>query len=245
MPVFLCLLRKPHPWLRLACLCLLPAAPALAQPVCNSDGQSAPSALLERFVSADCATCWQDPSAPPAAPGALVLDWIVPGKLGDEAPLAASASRDALDRLQNLGLALPDTATHQRTEVRTLDGATLRLAHGPAVGNYVGITMHLRVPAAASVRWPLQMWLVLTEALPVGTEHSAVPRNLTRNTFQPLWNKGEMLLQNKYFEIKDLRAMAMPEGTRPARVRLAGWVQDASGQMLVATQTACTDTPDQ
>lgn len=242
MPTFLYPLRTRRPWLWL--ICLLPAA-ALAQPVCNSDGQSAPSAVLERFISADCATCWQDPSAPTAAPGALVLDWIVPGKLGDEAPLSAAASRDALSRLQDLRLPLPDTAAHQRTDLRTLDGATLRLAHGPAVGNYVGITMDLRLPAAAPVRWPVQMWLVLTEALPAGTEHAAVARNLARNTFQPLWNKGEMLLQNKYLETRDLRAMALPEGTQPARVRLAGWVQDASGQLLVATQTACTDTPDQ
>jgi len=244
MPTFACPVRTPRPWLRLICLCLLPAA-ALAQPVCNSDGQSVPSAVLERFISADCATCWQGPSAPTAAPGELVLDWIVPGRLGDEAPLSAAASRDALERLQDLGLSLTDTATHQRTKVRALDGTTLRLTHGPAVGNYVGVTMTLRLPAAAPLRWPVQMWLVLTEVLPAGTEHAAVPRNLARNTFQPIWNKGEMLLQSKYLETRDLRAMAMPEGTQPARVRLAGWVQDASGQVLVATQTVCTESPDQ
>ena len=60
---------------------------------CSSDGQPTPTALFERFINADCETCWRDPSTPIAAPGTLALDWIVPGTLGEDAPLAAATSR--------------------------------------------------------------------------------------------------------------------------------------------------------
>jgi hypothetical protein len=46
---------------------------AMAQSACSSDGQAAPTGLMERFISADCADCWASaPIAPPwpANPGA-------------------------------------------------------------------------------------------------------------------------------------------------------------------------------
>ncbi|EJE49649.1 hypothetical protein PMI14_05780, partial [Acidovorax sp. CF316] len=67
-------------------------APHLAaQSSCSSDGVARPAALFERFVSADCESCWADKATPaPSAPGTLVLDWIVPGTQGDNAPLSAA-----------------------------------------------------------------------------------------------------------------------------------------------------------
>ena len=92
-------------------LCALLASGAHAQGVCSSDGQPQPVRLLERFLSADCAQCWGLAPAPAPAPAGttLALDWIVPGRLGDEAPLSAAASRDALARLQTLRRPAPRT----------------------------------------------------------------------------------------------------------------------------------------
>ena len=88
----------------LACLAL----PAAAQALCTSDGVPAPAAVLERFLSADCADCWSDASTPRPAEGTLVLDWVVPGRQGEEAPLATVASVDAPERLRLLGRKAPD-----------------------------------------------------------------------------------------------------------------------------------------
>ena len=78
-----------------------------AQSSCSSDGQAAPAALYERFINANCENCWA--SAPEHVPGpsALVVDWVVPGSLGDDAPLSAVATRDALWRLQELRRPVP------------------------------------------------------------------------------------------------------------------------------------------
>src|SRR5450830_620746 len=80
-----------------------------AQSFCASDGQSTPVLLLERFISADCESCWSAPPDTPPASGALTLDWIVPSDQADEAPLSAAARRDALMRLEALGLPVPKT----------------------------------------------------------------------------------------------------------------------------------------
>jgi hypothetical protein len=90
---------------------LLAPVPALAQSSCASDGQPRPVALLERFINADCASCWSDPQAPAAQRGEVALDWIVPGSRGDDAPLSAVATRDSLKRLLALGRDAPPQTT--------------------------------------------------------------------------------------------------------------------------------------
>jgi hypothetical protein len=78
----------------LTCLLLtLSLHSANAQSYCASDGQPRPVQLLERFINADCDSCWADPATPKPGAGAIALDWIVPGAKGDDAPLAAASSR--------------------------------------------------------------------------------------------------------------------------------------------------------
>ena len=90
---------------------LLLASPLVhSQSVCSSDAQAAPLSLFERFVNANCASCWSDAATPVAPPGALALDWIVPGSQGEEAALAVAASRDALMRLNALQRDRPHAA---------------------------------------------------------------------------------------------------------------------------------------
>jgi hypothetical protein len=215
------------------------ALPARSQSVCSSDGQAQPQTLLERFVNAECDTCWSDPNTPKVAPGELALDWIVPSPLGDATALSAAASRDAVLRLESLNRHKPATQASQRVPVNAWPGAKLRVAHGVALGGYLGASIELTLPQSEAVKWPLQAWLVLVETLPPGVADSSVPRNLVRNVLQPSWNIRETLLISEQISFKEMRALNIPEGANPQRLRVVGWVQDASGQVMVAAESAC------
>src|SRR4051794_17768867 len=78
-----------------ALLAMLLAGSAQAQSSCSSDGHPQPTALLERFINADCESCWAARQTPEPASGAIAVDWIAPGTRGDGAPLAAAATADA------------------------------------------------------------------------------------------------------------------------------------------------------
>jgi len=218
---------------------LLAATVAHSQSVCSSDDQAHPTVLFERFINADCETCWRDTNTPTAPPDALVLDWIVPGSQGEDAALASAATTDALARLASLQQTRPTTQSQQTTAVTGLPGAVLRVAYGPALNNYVGMSVSLMLPANSALAWPLSGWVVLVENLPNGTEGSPLPRNMVRNALQPSWNKGEALSNQEQINFEDVRAMSLPEGTHPDRLQLLGWVQDAQGRVLTASRSVC------
>lgn len=231
-------------WLLLAA-CLAPLHPAIAQSVCASDGQAQPARLTERFINADCATCWQDPATSQASDGNgrdAVLDWIVPndaGGKGEDAPLSAVASRDGLARLELLGKKIPQESLTLTHTVNQRKGSTLRVAHGLPLSGYLGTSIELKpVPLAArQQRWTA--WLALVETLPAGTEGSPVARNLVRNAFQVAWRGGQnpsALDPNRFF---DARSMSIAQGVNPDKLRVIGWVEDAKGQVLAAAQSRC------
>ena len=207
-------------WKAALLLALSPAA--WAQAACSSDGQPAPSALLERFISADCESCWSDAQTARPGPTSVALDWIVPGAQGDEAPLSAAARQDGLERLQALRQAVtPDAPLRPGT-------VHLRVAHGPALGGYVGISMALE--PLEPLNGPLTAWLALVESIAAGADGTPVERNLVRNTLVFDWSAGAW---------QEIRAMAVPEGAQSARLRLVGWVEDASARVLAAAQSHC------
>ena len=153
--------------------------------VCSSDGQPRPVRLIERFINADCPDCWHDRAARRARPGELALDWVVPGKKAEDAPLVGVASRASVERLQALGLQPPEASVHSIQRVKGLAGGSLRVAHGVALSGYMGVSMRFKPPAASSGKQSWTAWLALVESLPEGTEDSPVTRNLVRNVFQP------------------------------------------------------------
>ncbi|SFU88831.1 hypothetical protein SAMN05216350_107124 [Polaromonas sp. YR568] len=223
----------------LAAAALAPAGTAWAQSFCASDGQPKPVQLLERFINADCDTCWADPATPKAAANQLAIDWVLPGSKGDDAPLSAVAAREALARLAVLGKTPPAQSLASTQPVTGLKGATLRVAHGLPLNGYLGTSIELKpIPAAAKGRqWTA--WLALVETLPAGAENSPVERNLIRNVLQTTWDgrkplsKGE---QNRFF---DGRSMSIAEGANPERMRVVGWVEDDKGQVRVAAESRC------
>lgn len=220
----------------LAGLLALHALPLAAQAACASTGAPAPLALFERFTSADCAACWQDAATPAPGPGALVLDWIVPGRLEDEAPLSAAATRDALARLQALGRAAPAATDVHTAPVAPAPGLRLRVGQGPAVNDYLGAT------ATFTTGRPGADWrfhLLLVEHIPAGEEGSPVARNVVRNTLEGAWSKRDALSFKEHLRWTELRPMRIPEGARPERLRTVGWVQDAAGRVVAAAQSVC------
>jgi hypothetical protein len=207
-------------------------APALAaHALCTSEGVPEPAAVLERFISADCEACWRDPATPAAAAGTLAIDWIVPGRKGEDAPLAAVASSDSVDRLRALRRPVPE-GTAAVFGRRSGAGTPLRIALGDAFNDYVGTSIELARPG----REPWQAWLLLVESLPAGVEGSPVARNVVRNVFRPAWDDPR---RRPAGPLAEARPMQIHEGARPSRLRLVAVLQDARGRMRAIRQTAC------
>lgn len=225
-------------------LCSWAALPPLAaaQSVCSSDKQLRAVQLTERFINADCASCWADPITPSPSPGTLVLDWVTPGAQGDDAPLSAVASVDGLNRLMGLGQSAP-TAVSAYTTAITPDAAltrsTLRVARGLAVSGYIGASISLKPAPTHGKPAAMTAWLALVETLPAGLEGSPVARNLVRNVFQSTWNLPVKLLKTEQNQLFEQRSMSVSSGVNPERLQVIGWLTDERGRVLAAAQSVC------
>ena len=215
-----------------------PLSPAQAQSFCASDGQSRPVQLVERFINADCDTCWADPSTPVPAKNTVALDWIAPGSQGDDAPLSAVATRDALARLESLRQGVPARSQTVVHTVKGIKGAGLRVAHGLPVADYLGASIELK-PVAPAARQPLTAWLALVETLPAGLEGSPVERNLVRNVLFRIWDGRNQLSKDEQNRLFESRSMNIAPAANPDRLRVIGWVENEKGQVLLAAQSRC------
>lgn len=215
-------------------LALIVSPLVAAQSFCSSDRLTQPAALLERFVSADCESCWADGSDPPRS-GDLALDWIVPGNKGEDAPLAAAASTDALSRLAALRRSAPATVDMARHPVQAPKRG-LRVSIGQPFNDYVGTSIELKAPGPD--RW--SAWLLLVETIPAGTEGTPIERNLVRNVLQLGWGDSDTPSKAQQVRLFESRPMSIPHGARPERLRVVGWVQDGRGRMRAIAQSRCT-----
>lgn len=215
---------------------------ALAQSVCASDGQPKPVRLMERFTNADCADCWRDPATAKPARGTVVLDWVLPGAQGDDAPLSGVASVDALNRLTALGQSAPltsSTTTVPITPDTGLRRSTLRVARGLALSGYIGASIALKPVPTQGKASVVTAWLALVETLPAGLEGSPVVRNLVRNVFQSTWRMPVQLSKTEQNHLFDQRSMSVAEGLNPERLQVIGWLTDERGRVLAAAQSVC------
>ena len=216
----------------IACLVLLPPLAAWAQAgaLCTSDGQSAPRVLRERFISADCEACWREPTPSPPT-GTLVLDWVLPGTQSDDAPLAAVARRESLERLESLRQPAPNKRVQLSNKVQN-GRYHVRVSRGPVMNGYAGASLTFK--SRAPVKLPLTGWLALVEMVPAGTEGSPVPRVLMRNLLsEPIAPRATEPMGQLW------RPMNVPEGADPERLQVLGWVSDAQGRVLAAAQSRC------
>jgi hypothetical protein len=206
---------------------------AWAQSFCSSDGQRQPTALLERFISADCEACWAR-AGPKPAPGELALDWIVPASKGADAPLSAAAIRDAGWRLDALRRPAPSTLDVVRHRVEA-PRPGLRVSHGLAFNGYIGTSIALTAPQQG--RW--SSWLLLVETIPAGAEGTPIERNLVRNALQSSWGGAGPLSKEELARLYESRPMAVADGARPSRLRVVGWMEDGRGRMRAIAQSQC------
>ncbi len=211
------------------------AAEVVARPpVCASDGQPRPRALLERFINADCEACWGDGATPRPRAREVALDWVVPGSRGEDAPLSAVALREGLDRLADLRKPVPAGAEASRVAL-VASARNLRVAHGLPLNGYMGTSISLS-PAG---RAPWRAWLLLVEALPAGTEGSPVERHLVRAAFNPTWDLSRAPTPAEQEKLLEARPMRIPEGAQPDRLRVVGWVEDTQGRIRAIAQSRC------
>ena len=53
------------------------------------------------------------------------------------------------------------------------------------------------------------------------------------------WDNGKKLSKTEQFKQQEMRPVRIPEGAKPERLRLVGWVQDAQGRVVAAAQSLC------
>lgn len=222
-------------------LALSSAPGAWAQARCSSDGVPRPAVVFERFINADCEACWTDPAAPaPSAQGqAVVLDWIVPGALGDDAPLSAAATTDALARLDTLARPVPARTDVHITALESAAPAQLRVAQGPTFNDYAGAAITFTPARGTGQQGPWRFHLVLVESVPAGNDGTTTPRNVVRNMLSGSWDQRNSLSKTERFKQQEMRPMRIPEGAKPERLRLVGWVQDVQGHVVAAAESRC------
>ena len=218
---------------------LAPVKAALAQAFCASDGQPRPVQLLERFINADCETCWKDPTTIKVAEGQVVLDWVIPGKRGDDAPLSAVASRDAVSRLEALNKQAPTASMTNTSPVKAVKNTTLRVAHGIALQGYAGASIELKPAMPVFKGKQLTAWLALVETIAEGTEGTPVERNLVRGLLQTSWDGRKPIPKTETNRFFDSRAMSVPLGANGEHLKVIGWVEDTNGQIVAASQSKC------
>lgn len=211
------------------------AVPALLaqEGACSSDGQTRPRALVQRFISADCEACWRSGSRVGARE--VAIDWIVPSTRGDEAPLSAAASSEALERLAQLPRKVPFSGSHTERQALLASARTLRVTHGVPADHHIGTSIELR-PAG---RAPWTAWLVLVETIPAGTEGTPIERKLVRGAYQAPWDgkRGpDRAQRQRLFESRDLR---VPEGVDATRLSVVAWVEDARGRIRAISESKC------
>jgi hypothetical protein len=188
-----------------------------------------PRVVQEVFLSADCERCWQQADAGARPARGLRLDWIVPGRRGDEAPLAVAALPEAQQRLK--GQLTPEAGTVQRQDLPAPPpGLRLAVSSGLAWNGYIGLSFELErgrqaLPTDASG------WVALVERVPAGEDGTPVERQLVRALVGPLPLAGT---QRK---LQHLNAVLLPPNGHAERLAAVGWIERADGRMLAAAQS--------
>lgn len=210
----------------LAWLCAFVVPPVAGAAVaCPSTPQAL---LLDRFIPADCQSCWEERSDP--EPGVLILDWIVPSPRGDDAPLAAAALPEASVRA---GPISRTATTSRRQALPSVAGLSLRVEQGPPFNGYIAAQMHVERDAARSGKLKTAgavAYLALVEQVRAGEEGAKVERMLVRSVVGPL------PLDPDRDEVTHLHAFRIPQGSKPARLTAIGWVETPGGELLAAAR---------
>ena len=202
------------------------AAPLLALSVAAHSVCPAPlaTAVLERFIDANCEACWRSGDASTQAQGndPFVLDWIVPGAAGDGAALSPAALVEATARAG----ALPaDTTLHRRHVLPLQPGLGITLRDGPPWYGYIGLQLAVQ-HADAALPVGAVAYLALVENVAPGEEGTPAARRLVRALAGPL------PLATGRTSSEHLQAMRIPFGARPERLSAVAWIEAPAGRLV-------------
>jgi hypothetical protein len=191
------------------------------------------AAVLERFINAECETCWTDANVPQAGGNEWLLDWIVPSAKGDDAPLSPAAPVEAAARARRAMGAEPANGrtTAQRSAAREGNGLRLRVASGPAWNGYFAVQLDGsgRAPAGSMA------WIALVEWVDAGTDGTVVPRHLVRTVAGPF--EPSELRNGKPWQ--RLQALRWPETAKAARLRAHAWIEQRDGRIVAMASERC------
>ena len=201
------------------------------------------SAVVERFMGADCMDCWK---ATPPSPGAGTvgdtewsMDWIAPA--ADDAPMAPGALPEAVDRLARVGAGLPAmlaTPPSAFDATTVLDAPSTKrrfYVHSSLPHNgYMGVQMH------ATGVWPegSTSWIALVELIPVGVRDTVVPRHLVRVLVGPLKLPAGPGANNAVAPLYGLR---WPDNAHADQLVATAWVENADGRITQIASDRCAD----
>jgi len=180
--------------------------------------------LLERFIAADCESCWTTGNAAAVAPASppFVLDWIVPSPRGEDAALSPAALAEATARAG----AMPSGGLLQRRQaLKPLPGLRISAQDGPAWNGYIGVRLHVAWRATALPSGAVG-YLALVETVPAGDDGTPIERRLVRALAGPL------PLDSALASTDHLLALRIPPGARPERLAAVGWVESPSGEVI-------------
>ncbi len=206
---------------------MLAGVQGMSQPA-TAPACAEPRSVVERFIDADCAACWAAPAEAELPPGTWALDWITPGTRGAQAPLALGALAEGEARRAAISARHSLTASGEAAW-RLAVSPTLRLSveGGPAWNGYLGLQLQSRGSAPAGAL----AYLALVEDLPAGAEGNASTRRLVRAVAGPL------ALGNG--PTRELRALRIPEGAKPERLRGVAWWVDRDERLQGIAAEAC------
>jgi hypothetical protein len=199
--------------------------------------------LVEHFIGADCAACWQ--AAPPGLGAMPVgarewsLDWIMPA--GADAPMAPGALPEAADRLARVGADLPGrlasapAAFDAMTALSRPSARRRFYVHSSLPHNgYMGVQMH------ATGVWPAGStgWLALVELIEPGVRGTQVPRRLVRVLVGPLALPAGPGARHAVAPLYGLR---WPENAHADQLVATAWIENADGRVLQMASDRCAD----
>ena len=229
---------------------LLPAlivALALASTTMSAHSEcAAPRELLERFIPAECESCWRaiPPAPQPSQPGAaFVLDWIVPAAGGAQTQLSHAAIAEAASRVTRAGNLRGDEVLTQSTPLNVRSALRLKVEDGPAYNGYVALKIEASYDSPRPLPQGLAAYLALVERIRAGDDGSPVARQLVRTVVGPFSLEG--LAPGR--KIDHLRATRLPANIKAENLATVGWLETPAGRVLAVaasrTDAHCMRTP--
>jgi hypothetical protein len=211
----------------------LRAAPSADDAQSGASCPRTTAAVLERFIDADCTSCWTDGAPAQAGSDGWLLDWITPSARDDEAPLSPAAPAEAAARARRALGAQPAAArtTLHRSAPRPATSLQLRVESGLAFNGYLAVQLRGSGRSAPGST----VWIALVEVVAPGTDGTPHARQLVRTVAGPF--EPVELQSGRPWQL--LQALRWPETAKVARLQARGWIEQRDGRIVAMSSDHC------